>query len=63
MPVLSVEVSKQRISASHYLHAKKIMLKKTIIIFFLLLLVFTKGYSQEIETLRQKIDSILNTKM
>ncbi len=38
------------------------MLKKTIIIFLLFLIVLTKGYSQEIETLRQKIDSIINTK-
>ena len=38
------------------------MQKKTPIIFFLFLLVLTKGHSQEIETLRQKIDSILNTK-
>ena len=40
----------------------KIVLKKTIIVFFLFLIVLTKGYSQEIETLRQKIDSIINTK-
>ncbi|MEO0525655.1 MAG: class A beta-lactamase, subclass A2 [Bacteroidota bacterium] len=38
------------------------MLKKTPIIFLVFLIVFSKGYSQEIETLRQKIDSILNTK-
>lgn len=38
------------------------MLKKTLIIFSLFLLVFKKGYSQEIETLRPKIDSIINTK-
>lgn len=38
------------------------MQKKTIIIFFLFLIVLSKGYSQEIEVLRQKIDSIINTK-
>ena len=38
------------------------MQKKTLIIFFLFLIVLTKGYSQEIEILRQKIDSIINTK-
>jgi len=38
------------------------MLKKTLIIFFFFLIVLTKGYSQEIEVLRQKIDSIINTK-
>ncbi|WP_199852732.1 class A beta-lactamase, subclass A2 [Aquimarina sp. Aq78] len=38
------------------------MLKKTPIIFLLFLIVFSKGYSQEIETLRKKIDSIINTK-
>ncbi|RIV31666.1 class A beta-lactamase, subclass A2 [Flagellimonas lutimaris] len=38
------------------------MLKKTSIISFLFLLFFTKGFSQKIETLRQKIDSITNTK-
>ncbi len=38
------------------------MQKKTVIILFLFLIVLTKGYSQEIEILRQKIDSIINTK-
>lgn len=38
------------------------MLKKTLIILFLFFIVFTKGYSQEVETLRRKIDSIINTK-
>ncbi|GGD06154.1 CepA family class A extended-spectrum beta-lactamase [Hyunsoonleella pacifica] len=38
------------------------MLRNTIIIFLLFLIVLTKGYSQEIETLRKKIDSIINTK-
>jgi beta-lactamase class A/beta-lactamase class A VEB len=38
------------------------MLKKTSIISFLFLIVFSKGYSQEIEILRHKIDSIINTK-
>lgn len=41
---------------------QKNMLKKTSIIFFLFVIVFTKGYSQEIRVLRQKIDSIINTK-
>lgn len=38
------------------------MVKKTSIISFLFLIVFSKVYSQEIETLRQKITSIINTK-
>jgi beta-lactamase class A/beta-lactamase class A VEB len=38
------------------------MQKKTLIIFFLLLIVSIRGYSQEMETLRKKIDSIINTK-
>ncbi|WP_437399087.1 class A beta-lactamase, subclass A2 [Flagellimonas lutimaris] len=38
------------------------MQKKTSIIFFLFLIALTKGYSQEIEALRQKIDSIANSK-
>lgn len=38
------------------------MQKKIPIIFFLFLIVLTKGYSQEIEALRQKIDSIANSK-
>ncbi|WP_438423725.1 class A beta-lactamase, subclass A2 [Aquimarina macrocephali] len=38
------------------------MFKKTPIIFLIFLITFSKGYSQEIETLRQKIDSIINTK-
>lgn len=38
------------------------MQKKTPIIFFLFLILLTKGYSQEIEALRHKIDSIINTK-
>lgn len=36
--------------------------KQTLIISFLFFVVFTKGYAQEIETLRQKIDSVINTK-
>jgi len=38
------------------------MLKKTPIICFLFSIVFIKGYSQEIETLRQKLDGIIRTK-
>ncbi len=38
------------------------MLKRTPILFLIFLIVFSKGYSQDIETLRQKIDSIVNTK-
>ena len=38
------------------------MQKKSPIIFFFFLIVFAEGHSQEIETLRQKIDSILSTK-
>ncbi len=38
------------------------MQKKILLIFSFFLIVFTNGYSQEIETLRQKIDSIINTK-
>ncbi len=38
------------------------MNKKTPIILFFFLIAFTEGYSQGIETLRQKIDSILSTK-
>ena len=38
------------------------MIKKTSIISFLFLIVFSKVHSQEIETLRQKIGSIINTK-
>ncbi|MEM7485637.1 MAG: class A beta-lactamase, subclass A2 [Bacteroidota bacterium] len=38
------------------------MLKKIPITFLIFLMVFSKGYSQEIETLRQKIDSIIATK-
>nr|WP_298998303.1 class A beta-lactamase, subclass A2 [uncultured Allomuricauda sp.] len=38
------------------------MLKKTPVIFFLIVMVFKNGYSQEIEILRQKIDSIISTK-
>lgn len=38
------------------------MQKKTFFIFFLFLIVLTNGYSQEIEALRQKIDSITSTK-
>ncbi len=41
---------------------KNIMLKKTSVILLVLLIAFTKGYSQKIETLRHKIDSIINTK-
>ena len=40
----------------------KMMHKKIQLIFFLFVIVFTKGYSQEIETLRQNIHSILDTK-
>lgn len=38
------------------------MSKKTFIVFFLFIIVFSKSYSQEIEVLRQRIDSIINTK-
>lgn len=38
------------------------MPKKTPILFFLFSIVFIKGYSQEIEALKQKFDSIINTK-
>jgi len=36
--------------------------QKTPLIFLILLIIFSKGYSQETETLRQKIDSIISTK-
>ncbi|TSE09884.1 class A beta-lactamase, subclass A2 [Aquimarina algiphila] len=38
------------------------MVKKTSITFVLFLIVFTQGYSQKIETLKQKIEDIINSK-